>query len=133
MSLKMLEKAPEGLYAAGVVGAPVTKWELYDTHYTERYLGNPAIDPKPYETSDALAGALKIKEPFLLLHGMSDDNVIFENSSMLADELQQADRPFDMMFYVGQTHHIAGEGRQAHVQKTIERFLDEKVLGKKAD
>jgi dipeptidyl-peptidase-4 len=133
MSLKMLEKAPKGLYAAAVVGAPVTKWELYDTHYTERYLGNPAIDPKPYETSDALAGALKINEPFLLLHGMSDDNVIFENSSMLADELQQADRPFDMMFYVGQTHHIAGEGRQAHVQKTIERFLDEKVLGKKPD
>jgi len=133
MSLKMLEKAPEGLYAAGVVGAPVTKWELYDTHYTERYLGNPAIDLKPYQTSDALADAVRIKEPFLLLHGMSDDNVIFENSSMLADELQQADRPFDMMFYVGQTHHIAGEGRQAHVQKTIEQFLDEKVLGKKRD
>lgn len=133
MSLKMLEKAPKGLYAAGVAGAPVTKWELYDTHYTERYLGNPALDPKPYETSDALTDAVKIKEPFLLLHGMSDDNVIFENSSMLADELQQADRPFDMMFYVGQTHHIAGEGRQAHVQKTIERFLDEKVLGKTAD
>jgi dipeptidyl-peptidase-4 len=130
MSLKMLEKAPKGLYAAGVVGAPVTKWELYDTHYTERYLGNPAIDPKPYQTSDALAGAWKIDEPFLLLHGMSDDNVVFENSSMLADELQQADRPFDMMFYVGQTHRIAGEGRQAHVQTTIERFLDEKVLGK---
>jgi dipeptidyl-peptidase-4 len=130
MSLKMLEKAPKGLYAAGVVGAPVTKWELYDTHYTERYLGNPAIDPKPYQNSDALADALKIDEPFLLLHGMSDDNVVFENSSMLADELQQADRPFDMMFYVGQTHRIAGEGRQAHVQTTIERFLDEKVLGK---
>lgn len=130
MSLKMLEKAPRGLYAAGIVGAPVTKWELYDTHYTERYLGNPAIDPKPYQTSDALADAVNIKEPFLLLHGMSDDNVVFENSSMLADELQQADHPFDMMFYVGQTHHIAGEGRQAHVQKTMERFLDENVLGK---
>jgi len=128
MTLKMLENAPRGLYAAGVVGAPVTKWELYDTHYTERYLGNPAIDPKPYQTSDALADAVKINEPFLLIHGMSDDNVVFENSSMLADELQQADRPFDMMFYVGQTHRIAGEGRQANVQKTIERFLDEKVL-----
>ena len=131
MTLKMLEKAPSGLYAAGVVGAPVTKWELYDTHYTERYLGNPALDPKPYRTSDAIADAVKITEPFLLLHGMSDDNVVFENSSMLADELQQADHPFDMMFYVGQTHRIAGEGRQAHVQKTIERFLDEKVLGKR--
>ena len=57
MTLKMLEKAPNGLYAAGVVGAPVTKWELYDTTYTERYLGNPSIDPKPYQTSDALADA----------------------------------------------------------------------------
>ena len=133
MTLKMLESAPKGLYAAGVAGAPVTKWELYDTHYTERYLGNPAIDPKSYETSDALAGAVKINAPLLLIHGMSDDNVVFENSSMLADELQQADRPFDMMFYVGQTHRIAGEGRQANVQKTIERFLDEKVLGKPAN
>jgi dipeptidyl-peptidase-4 len=131
MSLKMLEKAPKGLYAAGVVGAPVTKWELYDTHYTERYLGNPATDPKPYQSSDALADALKIDIPFLLIHGMSDDNVVFQNSTLLADELQAADRPFDMMFYVGQTHRPAGEGRQAHVQNTIERFLDEKVLGKR--
>jgi dipeptidyl-peptidase 4 len=132
MTLKMLEKAPDGLFAAGVVGAPVTKWELYDTHYTERYLGNPTTDPRPYQSSDALADALKIKQPFLLLHGMSDDNVVFENSSMLADELQQAEHPFDMMFYVGQTHRIAGEGRQAHVQNTVERFLNEKVLGKRS-
>jgi dipeptidyl-peptidase-4 len=130
MTLKMLEKAPKGLYAAGVVGAPVTKWELYDTHYTERYLGNPAIDPKPYESSDALAGALRINSPFLLIHGMSDDNVVFENSTMLADELQAANRPFQMMFYVGQTHRPAGQLRQAHVQNTIERFLNEEVLGK---
>jgi dipeptidyl-peptidase-4 len=132
MSLKMLAAAPDGLYAAGIVGAPVTKWELYDTHYTERFLGNPATDPKPYRSSDALADALKIKQPFLLLHGMSDDNVVFENSSMLADELQAADHAFDMMFYVGQTHRIAGDGRQAHVQHTIERFLDRTVLGKPA-
>jgi dipeptidyl-peptidase-4 len=130
MTLKMLEAAPKGLYAAGIVGAPVTKWELYDTHYTERFLGNPAIDQKPYESSDALAGALKIDEPFLLIHGMSDDNVVFQNSTLLADELQAHNRPFEMMFYVGQTHRPAGEGRQAHVQNTIERFLDEKVLGK---
>ena len=131
MSLKMLEQAPRGLYAAGVVGAPVTKWQLYDTHYTERYLGNPLTGVKSYDASNALADAPRIQEPFLLLHGMSDDNVIFQNSSMLADELQQANRPFDVMFYVGQTHHIAGEGRQAHVQNTIERFLDKQVLGKR--
>ena len=107
----------------------MTKWELYDTHYTERYLGNPATDPKPYQSSDALDDALKIGEPLLLIHGMSDDNVVFQNSTLLADKLQANDHPFDLMFYVGQTHRPAGEGRQAHVQKTIERFLDEKVLG----
>jgi dipeptidyl-peptidase-4 len=61
---------------------------------------------------------------------MSDDNVVFENSSALIDRLQEAGRPFDMMLYVGQTHRIAGGRRQAHVQHTIERFLDEKVLGR---
>jgi dipeptidyl-peptidase-4 len=131
MTLKMLEKAPKGLFAAGIAGAPVTKWELYDTHYTERYLGNPATDPKPYQSSDALDDALKIGEPLLLIHGMSDDNVVFQNSTLLADKLQANDHPFDLMFYVGQTHRPAGEGRQAHVQKTIERFLDEKVLGRR--
>ena len=133
MTLKMLADAPKGLYAAGVAGAPVTKWELYDTHYTERYMGDPRTDPRSYQSSDALGDALKIKQPFLLLHGMSDDNVVFENSSMLANELQEANHPFDMMFYVGQTHGIAGPGRQADVQNTIERFLDEKVLGKRVN
>ena len=128
MTLKMLEK-DRGLYAAGISGAPVTKWEMYDTHYTERYLGNPLTDPKTYEASDAIADAPSIKEPMLLMHGLSDDNVVFENSSALINRLQETDTPFEMMLYVGQTHHIAGEGRQAHVQKTIERFLDEKVLG----
>jgi dipeptidyl-peptidase-4 len=129
MTLKMLEKAPPGLYAAGIAGAPVTKWELYDTHYTERYLGNPLTDPKTYAASDAMQDAPNIRTPMLLMHGLSDDNVVFENSAALINRLQETDTPFDMMLYVGQTHHIAGEGRQAHVQKTMERFLDEKMLG----
>src|SRR4051812_39631070 len=62
MVLKLLEAAP-GMFAAGVSGAPVTRWELYDTHYTERYLGNPAKDPKPYAISDAIAEAGKIRDP----------------------------------------------------------------------
>ena len=89
MTLKLLEKAP-GVFAAGVAVAPVTKWELYDTAYTERYLGNPAIDPKPYRTSDALDDAVKIRDPLLLVHGMSDDNVVFQNSTELYARLQQA-------------------------------------------
>jgi dipeptidyl-peptidase-4 len=129
MTLKLLEKAP-GVFAAGAAVAPVTKWELYDTAYTERYLGNPSVDPKPYQTSDALDDAVKIRDPLLLVHGMSDDNVVFQNSTELYARMQQAKRPFEMMAYPGATHAIAGEGPQTHVWTTITRFLDEKVLGK---
>jgi dipeptidyl-peptidase-4 len=129
MTLKLLEKAP-GTFAAGVAVAAVTKWELYDTAYTERYLGNPSVDPKPYETSDALEDAVKISDPLLLVHGMSDDNVVFQNSTELYARLQQAKKPFEMMAYPGATHAIAGEGPQTHVWTTITRFLDEKVRNK---
>ena len=132
MTLKLLEKAP-GVFAAGVAVAPVTKWELYDTAYTERYLGNPSIDAKPYQTSDALDDAVRIRDPLLLVHGMSDDNVVFQNSTELYARLQQAKTPFDMMVYPGATHAIAGEGPQTHVWTTITRFLDEKVLEKPAN
>jgi len=132
MTLKLLEKAP-GVFAAGVAVAPVTKWELYDTAYTERYLGNPSTDPKPFQTSDALDDAVRIRDPLLLVHGMSDDNVVFQNSTELYARLQQAKTPFDMMVYPGATHAIAGEGPQTHVWTTITRFLDEKVLEKPAN
>lgn len=128
LTLKMLENDRAHLYAAGIVGAPVTRWELYDTHYTERYLGNPVTDPATYLASDAIADAPAIRTPMLLMHGLSDDNVVFENSAALINRLQETDTPFDMMLYIGQTHHIAGEGRQAHVQHAIERFLNEHVL-----
>ena len=126
MVLRLLEAAP-GTYAAGVAGAPVTKWGLYDTHYTERYLGNPARDPKPYQAADVIAGAGKIADPLLLLHGMADDNVVFENSTAMIAKLQEERRPFDLMVYPGATHAITGTDRQVHLWTTIERFLDRTV------
>src|SRR5215213_2485535 len=132
MTLKLLEKAP-GAFAAGVAVAPVTKWELYDTAYTERYLGDPSKDYGPYRSSNALDDAVKIRDPLLLVHGMSDDNVVFQNSTELYARLQQGKRPFEMMAYPGATHAIAGEGPQTHVWTTIMRFLDEKVRGKRTN
>lgn len=126
MVLKLFQAAP-GAYAAGIAGAPVTQWELYDTHYTERYLGNPSTDPKPYERASALPDAAKISDPLLLIHGMADDNVVFENSTVLIAKLQEAQRPFEMMAYPGATHAITGEGRQTHLWKTIEDFLNRRV------
>lgn len=124
MTLKMLE-ADQGLYAAGIAGAPVTKWELYDTAYTERYMGLPApdADAAAYEKSDALKDALKIADPLLLIHGMSDDNVVFENSSALIAELQANAVPFEMMLYPGYTHRVSGPRIGVHLWNTIFDFL----------
>ncbi|UYY58757.1 S9 family peptidase [Sphingomonas sp. S2-65] len=123
MSIKMLEKAP-GVFAAAVSGAPVTRWELYDTHYTERYLGDPKSDPRSYASSDALADVGKIQDPLLLIHGMADDNVVFENATVFAARMQAEARPFEMMFYPGQTHRVGGPGVSVHLWETILNFLD---------
>jgi dipeptidyl-peptidase-4 len=122
MTLKMLEADP-GLYAAGIAGAPVTKWELYDTSYTERYMGTPQTDAAAYAKSDAIADSDKIADPVLIIHGMSDDNVFFENSSELIAKLQHENVPFEMMLYPGETHRSGGPKMLAHRWNTILRFL----------
>ena len=124
MTLKMLEKAP-GVFAAGIAGAPVTKWELYDTHYTERYLGDPRTEP--YEPSNALLDAGRISDPLLLIHGMSDDNVVLDHSTAFAAKMQAEGRPFEMMFYPGQTHRVGGPGVSEHLWRTILGFLDRRM------
>lgn len=124
MSLKLAEKAP-GTFAAIVSGAPVTKWELYDTHYTERYLGQPQDKPSAYPASGAIDDAVKISDPLLLIHGMSDDNVVFDNSTALMAKMQGAAVSFEMMVYPGQTHRVSGPGISVHLWHTIEHFLAE--------
>ncbi len=124
MTVKMLEADP-GLYAAGIAGAPVTKWELYDTAYTERYMGTPQKDAAAYANSDALADADKIADPLLIIHGMSDDNVFFENSSELIAKLQHDNVPFEMMLYPGETHRSGTPKMLTHRWNAIFRFLDQ--------
>ncbi|HSJ79331.1 MAG TPA: DPP IV N-terminal domain-containing protein [Erythrobacter sp.] len=123
MTLKQLEADP-GLYAAGISGAPVTRWELYDTHYTERYMGDPREVPEAYERASAIPEATKISDPLLLIHGMADDNVVFENSSELISVLQENNVPFEMMLYPGYTHRVSGEKIGPHVWNSIFRFLE---------
>jgi dipeptidyl-peptidase-4 len=130
MTLKMLEGNP-GVYAAGIAGAPVTKWELYDTAYTERYMGTPQADGAAYAASDALGAATSISDPLLLIHGMADDNVVFENSTAFAAKMQANARPFEMMFYPGYTHRVGGPGISEHLWTTILDFLDRRLAAKK--
>ena len=123
MTLKQLEADP-GLYAAGISGAPVTKWELYDTHYTERFMGTPQDDAAAYAKSSAIADAVKIVDPLLLIHGMADDNVVFENATEVISVMQEANVPFQMMLYPGYTHRVTGEFISPHRYNTVFRFLE---------
>jgi len=123
MVQKMLQAAP-GVFAAGVSGAPVTKWELYDTHYTERYMGDPNKVPDAYTRANTIADAAKIADPMLLIHGMADDNVVLEHATVLMGALQSQAVPFEMMLYPGQTHRVGGAGVSQHLWKTIFDFLD---------
>ena len=122
MTLKMMEADPH-FYAAGIAGAPVTKWELYDTSYTERYMGTPQTDAVAYAKSDAIADSGRLSDPLLIIHGMSDDNVFFENSSELIAKLQHENVPFEMMLYPGETHRSGSPKMLAHRWNTILDFL----------
>ena len=128
MSIKMLEADP-GAYAAGIAVAPVTRGQLYDTHYTERYLGDPHKEPQVYEASNALADTHRIVDPLLIVHGMADDNVVFENASAIIAKMQGEAVPFEMMLYPGYTHRISGPKVSQHLYETIFRFLDRNGAG----
>jgi dipeptidyl-peptidase-4 len=119
----MLLGKTEGLFAAGASVAPVTEWRLYDTHYTERYLGMPQDNEALYDEAGVLKHAEGIVEPFLLMHGMADDNVLFENSLMLMEFLQNKSLPFELMTYPGRAHGLRGRATQLHVLRSLESFF----------
>ena len=126
MAQRLLTEHPEA-FAAGVSGAPVTEWRLYDTHYTERYLGNPATDPAPYDAA-MIRDVGRLKKPLLIVHGLADDNVVFDHSARAIAAYQKAGRPFETMVYPGQTHSIREPALARHLWETILRFLDREVL-----
>ncbi len=129
MTLKLLQAAP-GTFAAGVSGAPVTKWNLYDTHYTERYMGDPREVADAYEKANVVPHAGKIADPLLLVHGMADDNVVFDHSTALMAAMQGNAQEFETMVYPGQTHRVAGPKVSVHLWKSILAFLDRNVKNK---
>jgi dipeptidyl-peptidase-4 len=115
-------------FAAAAAGAPVTDWTLYDTAYTERYLGLPKLaDGKlaaPYASADLSLRASLLSKPLLLIHGTADDNVLFEHSLRLIEALQNESKVFDVMIYPGKAHGIAGRRAKLHLARTIDAFFE---------
>ncbi|MFT2089621.1 DPP IV N-terminal domain-containing protein [Paraglaciecola sp. 2405UD69-4] len=111
-------------FAAGVAGAPVTDWTLYDTHYTERFMGHPKVDASAYKASSVFPYAKDLKGDLLIYHGMADDNVLFTHSTKLYKHLQDLGIPFESMDYPGKKHSIRGKNTGIHLYKTITNFFD---------
>ncbi len=97
------------VFDAAVAGAPVTDWRLYDTHYTERYLGHPVANPEAYERSDLCSEAAALTRPLLLIHGLADDNVVAAHTFSLSRALLGAGRPHSVLPLSGVTHMITQE------------------------
>jgi len=128
LSLMLLANSG-GALAAGISVAPVTDWRLYDTAYTERYLGTPAGNPEGYRQSAVFASLAQLQAPLLLLHGMADDNVLFVNSTSLMAALQGQGTQFDLMTYPGGKHGLSTPAMQKHAFARMLRFLEEHLQG----
>ncbi|MFN4184058.1 MAG: DPP IV N-terminal domain-containing protein [Hyphomonas sp.] len=124
MTLMTAAQAPEGTFAAAIAGASVTDWSLYDTFYTERYMGTPENNAEGYHASSVFAHIDGLTGPLMLIHGMADDNVTFDNTTRLMGELQARSQPFELMTYPGQRHGVQGEAQQLHLMRTRLDFLD---------
>ena len=92
------------VFHAAIAGAPVTDWRLYDTFYTERYLGHPDTDAEVYEATSLLPDAPKLERPLLLVHGLADDNVVSAHTLRLSSALLEAGRPHQVLPLTGVTH-----------------------------
>ena len=101
-ALAVLER-PD-VYAAGWSGAPVTQWSLYDTGYTERYLGHPGQNPEAYQRSSLVHRAGQLERPLMLIHGLADDNVLAANSLQLSGALLTAGKPHSFLPLAGVSH-----------------------------
>ena len=125
----MLLTVPNSPYAAGIAGAPPTDWTLYDTAYTERYLGTPVNDAKSYANSEVTARIGNLKPgALLLIHGMADDNVTFDNSTRLMAALQARSIPFEMQLYPGLRHRAGwSQATQLHRMRISLDFFQRKL------
>jgi dipeptidyl-peptidase 4 len=111
-------------FSAGIAGAPVTDWRNYDAFYTERYMNTPQENPEGYKQSSVLTAAKDLKGKLLLIHGALDDNVHLQNTLQFAEELQRANKDFELMIYPTSRHGIHG----MHYQRLMIDFIQRTML-----
>ncbi len=115
------------IFKAAVAGAPVTDWQDYDTHYTERYLGLPQANPQGYQESSLLTYAPDLARPLLLIHGTTDDNVLFLHSLKLSDALFKAGKKHEVLPLNGFTHMVPDPLVRTRLEERVVTFFRENL------
>ena len=119
--MMMTKGAP--YFKAGVAVAPVTDFRLYDTIWTERYMGSPIDNNKGYDAASVFTYADKLKGKLMIVHGTGDDNVHYQNTMQLMQKFIDANRQFDIMFYPNKNHRISGGVTQWHLFTKISNYF----------
>lgn len=123
MSLMCLAKAPE-IFKVAISGAPVTSWEYYDTHYTERYMGDPIQNSEGYKKSSVLSYVANIKGNLLLIHGMLDENVHFRHTSILLDSLISNNKDYELLLFPDSRHMPTKIKDRVYMENKIFNFIE---------
>lgn len=113
------------VFNTAIAVAPVTNWKWYDTVYTERYMRTTEENEDGYKENSPVYFADQLKGNYLLIHGMSDDNVHFQNSVEMAEALIRANKQFDTYFYPNRNHGIYGNNARLHLYTKIHDFIKE--------
>lgn len=117
------------VFKAAIAVAPVTNWKWYDTIYTERYMRTEKENPDGYANNSPVNFADQLEGNYLLVHGMGDDNVHFQQTAEMANALITANKQYDTYFYPNRNHGIYGGLTRLHLYQKMTNFLDEKLKG----
>ena len=129
MALMCLAQAPQ-TFAAAVAGAPVTDWDGYDTHYTERYMGLPSENENGYRRSSVMShvGGIGPANHLMLVHGLIDENVHFRHTARLLDALVHERVPAELLLFPGERHSPRSEADRLYMEERIADFFREHLL-----
>jgi len=115
------------VFKAAIAVAPVTNWKWYDTIYTERYMRTEEENPDGYADNSPINFVDRLKGKYLLVHGMGDDNVHFQNTVEMANALISANKQFDTYFYPNRHHGISGDNARRHLYNKMTNFILENI------
>lgn len=118
-------------YKVGIASAPVPDIRLYDTIYQERYAGNPNTDPESYDNTSPITFAKDLQGKLLLIHGTGDDNVHYQGSERLINELVKHNKQFEFFSYPNRSHSLReGKGTTLHYHTMMANFFEKHLLNK---